>query len=155
MKGLQLTGISLLMFAAGICFLFAGCDGDGDGNGDSDVSPSTGAASPVEQSEGSEDTIDVTGTWDGYYNYASSSSPLDYRFVLVQSGSSITGTGTMPSDSHSLLDVQGTISGDNVILKFTVWGDTIWWDLTVSGDTMAGTFNDSSRSWSGAASFTR
>ena len=155
MKASELTRISLLVFVTGIFFLFAGCNGDGDGNGDGDVSPSTGAASPPGEGEGSESPIDVTGTWDGYYNYASSSSPLDYRFVLVQSDSSITGTGTMPSDPHSLLDVQGTINGNNVILKFTAWGDTIWWDLVVSGNTMAGTYNDSSRSWSGTASFTR
>ena len=155
-----MTRVTLLRIAACLVilsFAIVGCDGDGDGD-----SPAAQTTTPGTQDSGTPagdgetgEAIDVTGTWDGFYNYASSSNPLDYRFVLTQTGSSITGTGIMPSDPHSLLEVQGTIDGNHVVLKFPVWGDTIWWDMTVSGNTMAGTYNDSSRSYSGACSFTR
>jgi hypothetical protein len=79
-------------------------------------------------------TVDVTGTWTGYWTMGGATTHM-IQLILQQSGNTATGVQTVPGAAFLSGAVEGTVSG-NELEYLNPFGRRVY--LTVSGDEMTG-----------------
>lgn len=92
-------------------------------------------------------TVDVTGSWAGYWASDDGISGGGLSFDLVQTGAAVQGAASLvDSDCYSSGSVSATVSGAVVTGTVTFGGFVVGFHVTVAGNTAAGRYNDHSGS---------